>query len=167
MASEMLQRLPFDPGYLVLGAAGLSLVLLIVCCVMFIRTRSLKRRIDKLTAGRNGGDLEEIIRATAEDVRALRSEDAANKEAIRALNRGTLRAFQSRGLVRYNAFPGMGGESSFALALLDRGLDGFVLNCIHSREGSYLYVKEVRRGEATVLLGKEEEQALKAAKSKN
>ena len=57
----------------------------------------------------------------------------------------------------------MGGNLSFAMALLDYTNTGFVLNSVHSREGCYVYIKEVERGETDVLLGSEEKDALEQA----
>ena len=47
------------------------------------------------------------------------------------------------GIVKYDAFPEVGGKLSFALAMLDDSNTGFVLNAIHSRDGCYTYVKEI------------------------
>lgn len=49
------------------------------------------------------------------------------------------------------------------MALLDYTNTGFVLNSVHSREGCYVYIKEVERGETDVLLGSEEKDALEQA----
>jgi len=57
----------------------------------------------------------------------------------------------------------MGGNLSFAMAILDYTNSGFVLNSVHSREGCYVYIKEVERGETDVLLGSEEKDALEQA----
>ncbi len=57
----------------------------------------------------------------------------------------------------------MGGNLSFAMSLLDYTNSGFVLNSVHSREGCYVYIKEVERGETEVLLGSEEKEALERA----
>ena len=62
-----------------------------------------------------------------------------------------------------NAFQGMGGNLSFVFAMLDYTNTGFVLNCIHSREGCYIYMKEVDRGQTDVVLGNEEQEALEQA----
>ena len=67
------------------------------------------------------------------------------------------------GIVKYNAFKGMGGNLSFALALLDYTNTGFVINSVHSREGCYLYIKDVDRGQTDVALGNEEKMALEQA----
>ena len=65
--------------------------------------------------------------------------------------------------VKYNAFKGMGGNLSFVIAMLDDNNTGFVLNSVHSREGCYLYLKDVVEGKTEVLLGSEEKEALERA----
>ena len=57
----------------------------------------------------------------------------------------------------------MGGNLSFVLAMLDGNNTGFVLDAVHSREGCYLYLKEVEEGATEVLLGSEEQEALEQA----
>ena len=83
--------------------------------------------------------------------------------SIRTLNRNFRASFQKFGMVKYNAFQGMGGNLSFVFAMLDYTNTGFVLNCIHSREGCYIYMKEVDRGQTDVVLGNEEQEALEQA----
>ena len=73
------------------------------------------------------------------------------------------KSFQKYGLVKYNAFKGMGGNLSFAFAMLDYTNSGFVLNCVHSREGCYLYIKVVDMGQTDIVLGNEEQEALEQA----
>ena len=71
--------------------------------------------------------------------------------------------YQKFGMVKYNAFKGMGGNLSFAIAILDMNNTGFILNSVHSREGCYLYIKMIERGETDILLGSEEKEALEQA----
>ena len=97
------------------------------------------------------------------DIIDLKAQDHYNKDSIRTANKNSRAAFQKIGIVKYNAFKGMGGNLSFALALLDYTNTGFVLNSVHSREGCYLYLKDVERGETEVLLGAEEQEALEQA----
>jgi hypothetical protein len=47
--------------------------------------------------------------------------------------------------------------------MLDYTNSGFVINSVHSREGCYLYLKEVERGTTEVVLGDEEKEALEQA----
>ena len=52
---------------------------------------------------------------------------------------------------------------SFALAMLDKENNGFVLNAIHSRDNCYLYIKEIVKGESYIMLSDEEVEALRIA----
>lgn len=164
MDGSILNKLGFDPAYLLFGALGVSIVLLIFCIGCLVQMRKLRRKYERFMKGKSAETLEECVLSMSEDLKALKGEDQENKEAIKAINRNLQRTFQSVGLVKYNAFPGMGGEASFALTLLDKEQSGFVMNNIHSREGSYLYIKEIEGGEPKILLGKEEEKSLKIAK---
>ena len=60
---------------------------------------------------------------------------------------------------------GVMGELTIVLfvCLLDNNNSGFVLDAVHSREGCYLYLKEVEEGATEVLLGSEEQEALEQA----
>ena len=71
--------------------------------------------------------------------------------------------YQKQGIIKYDAFNEMGGKLSFAMALLDKNNNGFIINSIHSREGCYTYIKEIVKGESYILLGEEERQALEKA----
>lgn len=113
--------------------------------------------------GKDAETMEDIILDMVDELRDLRAEDRANKDSIRTLNRTFRSSFQKFGIVKYNAFKGMGGNLSFALAILDYTNSGFVMNCVHSREGCYLYIKEVDMGQTDIVLGSEEKEALEQA----
>ena len=57
----------------------------------------------------------------------------------------------------------MGGNLSFAIAILDYTNTGFVFNSVHYRECCFNYIKLVYRGQTDVLLGSEEKEALEQA----
>ena len=57
----------------------------------------------------------------------------------------------------------MGGKLSFALVMLNKKNTGHVINAMHSREGCYIYIKEIIEGESYIPLGEEEKQALAKA----
>ena len=95
----------------------------------------------------------EKIAALAED----------NREEINKIYKKMEGHYQKVGIVKYDAFHEMGGNLSFALAMLDENNNGWIFNAMHSREGCYVYIKEVERGETDVLLGSEEKDALEQA----
>ncbi len=73
-------------------------------------------------------------------------------------------AVQGYGLVRYNAFPDMGGEQSFSLALVDAEGGGVILTSLHGRGETRLYAKALTAWQSPYTLSTEEQQALAAAR---
>lgn len=163
MEGSILNNLGFDPIYIIIAQAILTLILLIVVIVGIAHMRKLYRGYDYFMRGKDAETMEDIIMGQLDDIAELRSQDRANKDSIRMTNKNSRAAFQKFGIVKYNAFKGMGGNLSFALAMLDYTNTGFVINSVHSREGCFLYMKEVERGETDVLLGAEEKEALEQA----
>ena len=96
-------------------------------------------------------------------VERLEEEKENIKDMLRIVNRNIRASFQKFGIVKYNAFGGMGGNMSFAIAMLDYTNTGFVINSVHSREGCFLYIKDVDVGTTGVELGAEEKLALEQA----
>ena len=163
MMSEMLYNLPFDPMYLIIGSCGLSLVLLIAFIICMIKMNKLYRRYDRFMRGKDAETLEDTMISILEQLKDLNAKDRANKDMMKSLSKQVKDSFQKFGFVKYNAFKGMGGNLSFVLAMLDDNNTGFVLDAVHSREGCYLYLKEVEEGATEVLLGSEEQEALEQA----
>ena len=137
--------------------------LLVWVIVLTFKYRKVYRAYDFFMRGRDASNLEELIKNEYLDIEALKEEDKANKEAIKVLNRIHKASFQKSGAVHYNAFKGMGGNLSFALALLDYNNSGYIINSVHSREGCYVYTKNVEKGKTDILLGAEEQAALEQA----
>lgn len=163
MENSILNQLPIDPAYLMLGLAAITLILLIVVVIWLIKIKRLFRRYDMFMRGKDAESLEDTLFDLLEELNELRAEDRANKDTMKVLSKNIKGAYQKFGMVKYNAFKGMGGNLSFALAMLDSNNTGFVLNSVHSREGCYLYMKEVDKGQTEVLLGGEEKDALEQA----
>ena len=163
MENSILNVCPFDPAYIIMGLVILVVLLLILAIITMTKLRRLDRKYDYFMRGKDAETLEDIIMDEIDELRDLRAEDRSNKDSIRTLNRNFRASFQKYGIVKYNAFKGMGGNLSFALAVLDYTNSGFVMNCVHSREGCYLYIKEVDMGQTDIVLGNEEQEALEQA----
>ena len=163
MENSILNLCPFDPAYIIMGLVILVVLLLILAIITMTKLRRLDRKYDYFMRGKDAETLEDIIMDEIDELRDLRAEDRSNKDSIRTLNRNFRASFQKYGIVKYNAFKGMGGNLSFALAVLDYTNSGFVMICVHSREGCYLYIKEVDMGQTDIVLGNEEQEALEQA----
>lgn len=156
----------FDLGYLLAAVAALAvlvLILFILLIVQGVKTKKLKKRLDKFLLGKDGASLEQDIVNLFEDNKLLKSNTEKNKKDIRVLYKKIESAYQKMGLVKYDAFSQMGGQLSFSLALLDENNNGFILNSVHSTEGCYTYTKDIKNGECAIALGTEEAEALAIA----
>lgn len=156
----------FDLGYIFIGVivlAALVLLLIILCIVQIVKVSKLKKRLDKFVLGKDGASLEQDIIGLFEDNKFLKNSTEKNKKDIRTLYRKFESAYQKMGIVKYDAFNQMGGQLSFSLALLDENNNGFIINSVHSTEGCYSYTKEIKNGESSISLGKEEAEALEIA----
>ena len=142
---------------------GAEVVTLLLILLIYLKYRRLYREYDLFMRGKDAEPLENTIIALRDEIRDLKAEDRANKDAIRVLNKNQRSSLQKFGIVRYNAFKEMGGNMSFAIAELDYTNSGFIINTVHSREGCYLYVKTVDCGQTEVLLSAEEKEALEKA----
>ncbi len=146
------------------------LVLIVVYTVLMVigivNYKKMAKSYDMFMRGRDAASLEDVISELIENVNRLQEQDVANKDVLRVINRNQVNTFQKSGVVKYNAFEGMGGQASFALALLDLNNSGIMLNVIHSRSACYTYLKEIKNGECEVVLGAEERMALMQAMKK-
>lgn len=163
MENSMLYSIPIDPMVLIIGFSILSLVLLIVVIICIVKLNKLYRRYDIFMRGKDAETLEDTIMDIMDEMEELQAKDRASKDAMKQLSRQIKYSFQKFGCVKYNAFKGMGGNLSFVIAMLDNNNSGFVLDVVHSREGCYIYLKEVEEGATEVLLGGEEQEALEQA----
>ena len=142
----------------------LVLIALLVWVILLKRDqKKLERKLDIFMRGKDATSLEDITRRALQDIRDLRTEAKSNKAEINALRRQYSRSCSKLGVVKYNGFVGMGGKASFALCVLDNTNTGVIINVIHSRDGSYPYIKEVTNGVCETNMSEEERSALEMA----
>lgn len=155
--------LGIDLDYILLGLAGLTLILFIIILINVIQMRKLKKKYKMFMDGKNAKTLEESIMSRMDQIDYLISSNQKNESDIKAINKNLKSTFQKVGLVKYDAFQEMGGKLSFSLALLNQVNDGFIINAMHSREGCYTYIKEIIDGNSIIALADEEKEALEMA----
>lgn len=169
MTSRVLSSLgigDWDFGIVFLVFAGLIFVLSIFCIVLTIELCKLTKRYNRFSQGRDAKSLEKEIGGIFVENAALKDISEKNKRDIKNLYRKMETVFQKVGLVKYDAFPQMGGKLSFSLALLDEKDNGFILNSVHGSDGCYTYSKEIKSGRCELTLGEEEKNALSLAMQK-
>ncbi|MCI8513334.1 MAG: DUF4446 family protein [Lachnospiraceae bacterium] len=167
MENSILNQLPFDAGLVLIIMVVLLLVCVIVLLVRLILTnkkiRLLNERYDSFMKGKDGESLEGRLSDSFQEIEKIQKVLRAQKAEIGKLDLRVKKSYQKIGLIKYNGFAGMGGMASFALTLLDESNDGFIMNVIHSREGCYPYIKEVKDGKCGATLGQQEKNSLEMA----
>ncbi|MCR5311786.1 MAG: DUF4446 family protein [Lachnospiraceae bacterium] len=153
----------WDMGLVMIIIAAVIFILAVTCVVLSIELSKFRKRYDRFCGGRDAGSLEHEIGEVFRENKAIKEQTEKNRKDIRILYRNFESAFSKVGLVKYDAFPQMGGKLSFSLALLDEKNNGFIINSVHGRDGCYTYTKEIKGGLCDLTLGGEEEKALNAA----
>lgn len=143
----------------------ITVVMLMVVISMKSKLASLERRYNRFLRGKDVKNMEEIIVKRFAEMDMLKKSTKTVAQSLSGIDEMGQMSFQKMGLVKYDAFDDVGGNLSFALALLTKKNNGFVLNSVHGKEGCYTYLKEIVNGESYIVLGAEEQKALEQAKN--
>ena len=159
----ILGSLGIDPFYLFVVVFIMLAVLIVLYVLLNERYRKLQRSYATFMKGKNGTNLEKSFFARFEELEEVAELAQENREEIKKIYKKMEGHYQKAGIVKYDAFHEMGGELSFALAMLDENDNGWIFNAMHSREGCYTYIKEIINGESYIELAEEERQCLEKA----
>lgn len=141
-----------------------SLLSLIVFISINIKLNWIAKKYAALMKGAEGKNLEEMLEEYMGRVKQASSEVAAVKERVDKLEEDMRCAVQKVHMKKYNAFPDMGGNLSFSIALLNGENSGAIITTIYGREESRVYLKPVQKGESDFPLSPEEKEILEKAK---
>lgn len=146
-------------------AIGIFIGITLLMIVLIVAVIILEHRVRRLTAGKNGASLEEAITAIGhgleEEVRFKREMEKYLSQVERRLT-GSTRSIET---VRFNAFSGMGvgGNQSFATALLNERGDGIIISTLNARERMSIFGKPIKNFSSEFDLTPEEQEALDRA----
>ncbi len=163
MESRIFAKLGFDPGILVILSIILTIVLIGLVLWLLLRQGRLETNYRLFMRGKGARSLEETFKQQLDNLDIIREQTDVLHQRITYVEKSMNRSYQKCGIVKYDAFKELGGKLSFAFAILNDSNTGFVMNCIHSREGSYTYIKDIVRGECELELSEEEAEAVKTA----
>lgn len=159
---QVIQVLELNLLAIVLGLIAASFLLFILMIILFVKNKKLKKRYNEFMRGTET-DIEGLLRESIEKSTAIQETHKDIKESISGIQAQLNDCVQKVGIVKYNAIEGPGAELSFAIALLDNKDNGFVINGIYTRDGSYTYAKEISQGKSKHSLSDEEKEAIVAA----
>ena len=165
MESSILQKIGIDPAYILIGMLVLIIALFVLLFLMMGNIKNRNKQIKRLLSGTQAGDLEDIIMKRFAEMDVVKNNYKRLTKEHKEIQSHLSSCVSKIGLVKYNAFDGMGGNLSFALAMMDNDNNGVVLNSMHTREGCFNYAKEIIGGESYVALSEEEKEAIEKAKT--
>lgn len=148
---------------IVLALMVLAFVLLFLSVYLFLEVSKLKKNAQILFAGKKATDLEDVMLGQIEKINRIEEAIIALKDADQRIMHTLAYAVQKVGMIRFNPFGEVGGNQSFAVALLDNYNSGVIILSLYSRDGVRIYAKPVKDGKSEYQLSKEEEEALQIA----
>lgn len=149
--------------YIMIALSVICVILAVLVITVLCKLKTLKRRIDSLSRGKDTESLEDIILNFFERVESLEEGEEMTRAALNTIKDNLKITYQKKGLVKYDAFREMSGALSYSLALLDKENNGVLISSMYSREGCYTYAKDIKNGECKINLSEEEAEALKQA----
>ncbi len=108
-------------------------------------------------------DLRDVLFSQIEKTKDIESQLNNAIDNIKSLEETAKISLQKMGVVRFNPFNDMGGNQSFAIALLDSKNNGFVISSLFIKEGNRVYAKKVTNGKSDHILSGEEQDAIERA----
>ena len=163
MESSIFDAIGIDSGIILIFVLGVLLIVLVYMIKISMKMSRFIKKYKMFMRGMDGASLERAFAARFNQMDLLEENSRNHMEEIRKIKEVQNITLNKVAIVKYDAFKEMGGKLSFALAMLDKENNGFVMNAIHSSDGCYTYVKEIVKGESYVVLGEEEKEALRQA----
>lgn len=131
--------------------------------ILLFWMRQTEKRLRRLFQGKKGADLEDAIETLASRAALLESKTTMHDATLAEHNSRIRRAVTSVPLSRFNPFPDVGGNQSFALSLLDEDGNGVVVSSLYSRERMSVFAKGVKARKGEQELSEEESAIIKAS----
>jgi hypothetical protein len=150
-----------------LGLAAAILIILIWLVVLSCQGAGWRRKYYALMGQTTAHCLEERLKENknlTENVLETLKEMEKWQASFEQRSPGYL---QKIGMVRYNAFPEVGSDLSYSVAILDGKGDGVVLSGIYGRDETRSFAKPIKDGQSNYRLTQEEEKAILLALYKN
>lgn len=153
-----------NESYLIVSTI-INIMLTITLLLFFFKLRKIEKKynnfISKFDKNEN---IEQTLNDYIQFIKNVNEENKIIKANEIDLEKRLDKCIQKHGIIRYNAFEDVGSELSFALAMLDKEDNGFVVNAIYSRSSSNIYAKPIENGTSRYPLSEEEIMAVSKAK---
>ena len=147
-------------GWLLLFLLFIILVIAIILGKIWFDLKGTRNKFGQLLNENSSQNVEELLLEHMKERQDLRLHIEQLDERVISLERKIQRSKRHVGLVRYDAFPDIGGNQSFTLAVYDDNGDGAILSSIVGRADNKVYGKNLINGKTGHNLTGEEQQAI-------
>jgi hypothetical protein len=142
-----------------IGALGLVVI------ILFIWLISLETKLHKLLRGKEK-NLDDVLGNIRKDIDALKDFSKKSAGAFQIIDKKLSRTVSGNETVRFNPFQGagLGGNQSFATALVNSEGDGVIISSLYSRDRVSIFSKPIKKFASEYELTNEEKEALQKAR---
>lgn len=148
-----------------IAMAAVVAFLLVVAIGHSMRLARMQRRWQHLLEGVDAVNVERMLVDHLRSRLELEQRLEEVVKQVRDLDRRMGDAVRFVGIVRFDAFPDVGGAQSFALAIFDEHQNGAVITSLVGRTDCRVYCKNLSRGVCERAMTPEEEEAVRAARA--
>jgi hypothetical protein len=163
----MNQLASFFENHLVLIVTIITLsflALMLWNVVISIKIRKIGKKTADFFAGGKVKNLEELLISQNKGLKILDKDIQELYNISNQINKLAFRSYHKIGMIRFNPFKDVGGDQSFAIAILNGKNDGITISSLYSRDGARFYTKSIVNGETNKHpLTEEEKEAIKIA----
>ena len=150
--------------YVVAIITVLLVMIFVLCLNLFRRLNRLEGKYNLFMRDNGGKTFEQAMQKNVELTRELIRTSESLTLKINMVDKRMDNCLQGIGMIRFNALGDLGGEQSFALAVLRPAGDGVVISTVFGRENTQVYGKPIVQGQSKYVLSSEEQQAVDLAK---
>jgi len=105
--------------------------------------------------------MESLIAELTKKTKELEEERKKTELQMTSIDKRLAQSIRNIETVRFNPFPQVGGNQSFAMSLLNDEGNGVVISSLYSRDRTSLFAKPIKAGQSEFELTKEEKNVLK------
>lgn len=149
--------------WIVLGVGILAIIPYFIIFNLKKRLKEFEKAHIALQTFISGKTLDELLEKYLKEVENTEGQIKDHNLRLEKVEGKLRKSVDCAELVRFNAFENMGGDLSFALALLNQEGDGVVISSINGREESRVYAKPITSSQSSYHLSDEEKQVVKKA----
>ncbi len=139
----------------------IAVFVLLAVCIFFIIQVSF--RLSKLFKGSKADSLEGLMNDIVSQVAMLAEKGESHDRGLDLLSARISKQGHGVKIMRFNPFKDVGGNQSFAVAIINEGGDGVVFSSLYSRERMSVFAKPITKGISDIELTIEEKAVVEQA----